>query len=422
MVFKLQMMKHKLSNQFLNLIASTLLGQLVPALFISIDLYELDLPWTIQNAMDVYTSQRIYIFSTISVPLFLWSLIRLFKKTSEQKHYYHSILNELDKPLIVFDSSMKPVFLNEAAKDLSLFNKIDEVIALGMIQDNFEWYHQAHGETFYYLGSTTPLSQSDQKVLILKNITEFKRNQEIIKDQEQSIIRSGQLAALGEVAAGISHEINNPLAVIMGNLGILKSELSNSTDFVKARIDTIDRMSQRISGIVKGMKNLSRQSHTDDWQEVQLIGLIQDIQNLTSMNIKNKGIDLKIDMASFEGLQFKGSSVQMGQVLINLVINAAHALEEYQGEDDKWIQIKSYYQRDELKIIVSNSGPKIPKNIQEKIFNPFFTTKDPGKGTGLGLSLSKSIVELHRGQLTLDDSKPNTTFIISIPLKISEAA
>jgi signal transduction histidine kinase len=416
------MMKHKLSNQFLNLIASTLLGQLVPALFISIDLYELDLPWTIQNAMDVYTSQRIYIFSTISVPLFLWSLIRLFKKTSEQKHYYHSILNELDKPLIVFDSSMKPVFLNEAAKDLSLFNKIDEVIALGMIQDNFEWYHQAHGETFYYLGSTTPLSQSDQKVLILKNITEFKRNQEIIKDQEQSIIRSGQLAALGEVAAGISHEINNPLAVIMGNLGILKSELSNSTDFVKARIDTIDRMSQRISGIVKGMKNLSRQSHTDDWQEVQLIGLIQDIQNLTSMNIKNKGIDLKIDMASFEGLQFKGSSVQMGQVLINLVINAAHALEEYQGEDDKWIQIKSYYQRDELKIIVSNSGPKIPKNIQEKIFNPFFTTKDPGKGTGLGLSLSKSIVELHRGQLTLDDSKPNTTFIISIPLKISEAA
>jgi len=422
LVFKLQMMKHKLSNQFLNLIASTLLGQLVPALFISIDLYELDLPWTIQNAMDVYTSQRIYIFSTISVPLFLWSLIRLFKKTSEQKHYYHSILNELDKPLIVFDSSMKPVFLNEAAKDLSLFNKIDEVIALGMIQDNFEWYHQAHGETFYYLGSTTPLSQSDQKVLILKNITEFKRNQEIIKDQEQSIIRSGQLAALGEVAAGISHEINNPLAVIMGNLGILKSELSNSTDFVKARIDTIDRMSQRISGIVKGMKNLSRQSHTDDWQEVQLIGLIQDIQNLTSMNIKNKGIDLKIDMASFEGLQFKGSSVQMGQVLINLVINAAHALEEYQGEDDKWIQIKSYYQRDELKIIVSNSGPKIPKNIQEKIFNPFFTTKDPGKGTGLGLSLSKSIVELHRGQLTLDDSKPNTTFIISIPLKISEAA
>lgn len=422
MVFKLQMMKHKLSNQFLNLIASTLLGQLVPVLFISIDLYELDLPWTIQNAMDVYTSQRIYIFSTISVPLFLWSLIRLFKKTSEQKNYYHSILNELDKPLIVFDSSMKPAFLNEAAKDLSIFNKIDEVIALGMIQDNFEWYHQAHGETFYYLGSTTPLSQSDQKVLILKDITEFKRNQETIKDQEQSIIRSGQLAALGEVAAGISHEINNPLAVIMGNIGILKSELSNSTDFVKARIDTIDRMSQRISGIVKGMKNLSRQSHIDDWQEVQLIGLIQDIQNLTSMNIKNKGINLKIDMASFEGLQFRGSSVQMGQVLINLVINAAHALEEYQGEDDKWIQIESYYQSDELKIIVSNSGPKIPKNIQEKMFNPFFTTKDPGKGTGLGLSLSKSIIELHRGQLTLDDSKPNTTFIISIPLKISQAA
>ncbi len=422
MVFKLQMMKHKLYNQFLNLIASTLLGQLVPVLFISIDLYELDLPWTIQNAMDVYTSQRIYIFSTISVPLFLWSLIRLFKKTSEQKNYYHSILNELDKPLIVFDSSMKPAFLNEAAKDLSIFNKIDEVIALGMIQDNFEWYHQAHGETFYYLGSTTPLSQSDQKVLILKDITEFKRNQETIKDQEQSIIRSGQLAALGEVAAGISHEINNPLAVIMGNIGILKSELSNSTDFVKARIDTIDRMSQRISGIVKGMKNLSRQSHIDDWQEVQLIGLIQDIQNLTSMNIKNKGINLKIDMASFEGLQFRGSSVQMGQVLINLVINAAHALEEYQGEDDKWIQIESYYQSDELKIIVSNSGPKIPKNIQEKMFNPFFTTKDPGKGTGLGLSLSKSIIELHRGQLTLDDSKPNTTFIISIPLKISQAA
>ncbi len=422
MVFKLQMMKHKLSNQFLNLIASTLLGQLVPALFISIDLYELDLPWSIQNAMDVYTSQRIYFFSTISVPLFLWSLFHLFKKTSEQNHYYHSILNELDKPLIVFDKTMKPVFLNEAAKDLSIFKKIDEVIALGMIQDNFEWFHQVHGETFYYLGSTTTLSQSDQKVLILKDITDFKKNQETIKDQEQSIIRSGQLAALGEVAAGISHEINNPLAVIMGNLGLLKSELSNSSDFVKARIDTIDRMSQRISGIVKGMKNLARQSHTDDWEEVQLIGLIQDIQNLTSMNIKNKGINLKIDIPSFEGLQFKGSSVQMGQVLINLVINAGHALEESQGQDEKWIKIESYYQRDELRIIVSNSGPKIPKNIQEKIFNPFFTTKDPGKGTGLGLSLSKSIVELHRGQLILDDSKPNTTFIIAIPLKISQAA
>jgi signal transduction histidine kinase len=291
-----------------------------------------------------------------------------------------------------------------------------------MIQDNFEWYHQVQDETYYYLGSTSSLSQSDQKVLILKDITDFKRNQETIKDQEQSIIRSGQLAALGEVAAGISHEINNPLAVIMGNLGILKSELLDSTDFVKARLDTIDRMSQRISGIIKGMKNLSRHSHTDDWEEVQLIGLIQDIKNLTSMNIKNKGIELKIDMSSFEGLQFKGSSVQMGQVLINLVINAGHALEEYNGPEDKWIQIESYYQRDELKIIVSNSGPKIPKNIQEKIFNPFFTTKDPGKGTGLGLSLSKSIVELHRGRLFLDDAKTNTTFIISIPLKISQAA
>jgi len=422
LVLKLQMIKYKLSNQFFNLITSTIVGQLVPVLFISIDLFELDLPWTFQNALDVYTSQRIYFFSTISVPLVLFSLIHLFKKTSDQKHYYHSILNELDKPLIVFDSSMKPVFLNEAAKDLSIFNKIDEVIALSMIQDNFEWYLQAHGETFYYLGSKTPLSQSDQKVLILKDITDFKKNQETIKDQEQSIIRSGQLAALGEVAAGISHEINNPLAVIMGNLGILKSDLGNSTDFVKARLDTIDRMSQRISGIVKGMKNLSRQSHTGDWEEVQLIGLIQDIQNLTSMNIKNKGIELKIDMSSFEGLQFKGSSVQMGQVLINLVINAGHALEEYKGPEEKWIQIESYYQRDELKIIVSNSGPKIPKNIQDKIFNPFFTTKDPGKGTGLGLSLSKSIVELHRGQLVLDDSKANTTFIISIPLKVTQVA
>ncbi len=395
-----------MSNKIFIFITLLFLGQTVPLSFIILDLSELGLDWTVTNALEIYNSQLIYLFSSLATPIFLIILTFQILKIREQKYFFYNVLNGIQELIVVFDQELREKFKNQAFIEfrhpeisLQVINKYKE-------NQNFEW---SVGD-FQFLGSISKFQEG--KILILKDITEIKKIEQTVKDQEKQITRSSQLASLGEMASGIAHEINNPLGVIVANVEILRVLLNDPSESIKKSLNTIDRMVSRMTGIIKAMKKLSRIDNIDVREKIHLSELFSDVLSISQINIKKLEIELEYDESVFNDKFVFGSSVQLSQVFINLITNACHATEHL---EERWIKLQLQESDSFYEILVTNSGPQIPEEIQQKIFQPFFTTKDPGKGTGLGLSLSKNIIEMHKGHLTLDLNSANPRFSIQLP-------
>ena len=241
------------------------------------------------------------------------------------------------------------------------------------------------------------------------------------KDLESQQIKAhyaAKLASLGEMAASIAHEINNPLAIIHGSAEQLNRSIQKET-YTKEKgeslVKKITETTDRISKIVKSLKTLSRNGDKDPFKDFILKDVIDDCVEISKQSFYEKQITLDVSPIS-KDLHLYGQQVQISQVLMNLINNAFHAIEN--EPLPRWIKIVliEYDHYLELKII--DSGLGIPEVIREKIMEPFFTTKDVGKGTGLGLSISKAIIEDHGGTLKLDELAQNTTFTITFPRKI----
>ncbi|MGZ3695072.1 MAG: sensor histidine kinase, partial [Bdellovibrionota bacterium] len=215
---------------------------------------------------------------------------------------------------------------------------------------------------------------------------------------------------------GLAHEIINPLAIIHGNATLLKQQAAQKTLNLDSLIDTaniIEQTSERISKIVKSLRTFARDVPQDPFQKIPLATIISETAELCRARFQLRGIDFRIGEISPE-LEIECRPVQISQVLLNLFNNAFDAVEKLQAP---WIQIAAASDHDNIKIFVSDAGPGIPVALQEKIFQPFFTTKEIGKGTGLGLSVSSGIIETHSGSLTLDPSARHTTFVVRLPKK-----
>lgn len=171
----------------------------------------------------------------------------------------------------------------------------------------------------------------------------------------------------------------------------------------------------RISGIIQGLRNISRDSSLESVEPAALSDIFNDVLSICIQKFKNHGVDFIFDAETIRGKVIPCRRVQVAQVLMNLLNNSFDAVRELDGE--KWIKLEIFQHSEVLQIVVSDCGAGIPADLQAKIFQPFFTTKDVGKGTGLGLSLSKSIVEKHGGNLEITQDVPNTQFVISLPRK-----
>lgn len=230
----------------------------------------------------------------------------------------------------------------------------------------------------------------------------------------KQLIQSAKLSALGEMAGGIAHEINNPLAVIDSrSRHIRRALLSNPPDIDKALefAQIIESTSESIAAIVKGLKTFSRSGENDPLTRCNLNDIINDTLVLCAERFRQRGIELKVDK-SFEGAEIEARSVQIAQVVLNLLNNAYDAIEAL---PEKWINLSFQDLGDKLKILIMDSGTGIPADIRDSIMQPFFTTKAVGKGTGLGLSVSKGIIEDHKGTLAIDSTCPNTCFVVLLP-------
>lgn len=240
-----------------------------------------------------------------------------------------------------------------------------------------------------------------------------KRQEELIKDQQARMISSAKLSSLGEMASGIAHEINNPLAIIKGKAyQILKKLESNDVDvgFLIKEISKIEHNSLRIVKIIKGLRTFSRHGEGDPFQIVPFKNILDDVLELCHERFKYQGVELKTS-GSLE-VSVRCQETQFAQVLLNLVNNAHDAVVDTPAP---WVHINVQEHEDCIRISVTDSGNGISEEVAQKIMQPFFTTKEVGMGTGLGLSISKGIVEMHGGKLFLERNCPNTCFVIEVP-------
>lgn len=262
---------------------------------------------------------------------------------------------------------------------------------------------------------------------------------------QQQLMQSEKLASIGQLAAGVAHEINNPIAYIFSNFGTLETYIGTmlsilgvyeeaekflppgemattikqtrelvELDFLKQDIHALMAESRegilRVRKIVQDLKDFSRVDTSQEWQYIDLHSGID-----STLNVVNSEIKYKADVIREYGClpEVECLPSQINQVILNLIVNAAHAIENKHGT----IVIKTKAADDYVSVEVIDNGKGIEEKNLHRIFDPFFTTKPIGQGTGLGLSLSYGIVKKHGGSLTVkSELGTGTTFCISLPV------
>ncbi len=231
---------------------------------------------------------------------------------------------------------------------------------------------------------------------------------------EMKLVNSAKMSALGEMAGGVAHEINTPLATILllsdqQTEVLAEKENAISKESLENYFSVIATAAKHIAKIVQGLRFFSRDSSADPFAKADLAKIVEDTILLCAERFKTHSV--RLDVQSLQ-LSISCRSVEIAQVLLNLLNNSFQAIEKL---PDKWVQILVQEDREFVEISVTDSGSGIPPVTREKIFQPFYTTKDVGQGTGLGLSISKGIIENHNGTLKLDETSANTRFVIRIP-------
>lgn len=234
------------------------------------------------------------------------------------------------------------------------------------------------------------------------------------KLNEAMIMQSSKLASLGVMAAGIAHEINNPLAIINSKTFLLKKHIDKEDidkAGIKSYLETIEKTVQRIVKIIKGLKHISREGSTDPFEMTSLKDILSETISFAETRYRSSDVILTIEPYN-DDLKIYCRPVQISQVILNLINNSFDAVVMNQ---EKWIKIKIEEFEKHIEIRVIDSGKGIPKDIQAKLLTPFYTTKEVGKGTGLGLSISSGIIRDHFGEFAIDNDCPNTCFLIKLP-------
>jgi len=287
------------------------------------------------------------------------------------------------------------------------------------------------------------LYQADLEKLVAERTMQLSTT----KDQ---LVQSEKLASIGQLAAGVAHEINNPIGFVFSNIGTLEGYLGSlftildayesaesSFDdpamlagmkalrqkvdlaFLKEDIPLLMGESKegisRVKRIVQDLKDFSRVDSTQDWQWVNLHHGIDSTANIVANEIRYKA-DVVKEYGQLPEVECLPS--QLNQVFMNLLVNSAHAMGEERGR----ITIRSGVEGEKIWLEFSDTGSGIPEEIRQKIFDPFFTTKPVGKGTGLGLSLSYGIIQKHNGRIEVrSEIGKGSTFRITLPVKHVEA-
>jgi signal transduction histidine kinase len=241
---------------------------------------------------------------------------------------------------------------------------------------------------------------------------ELSRANEHLQSMQKQLLRSERLAAIGQLAAGVSHEIDNPVGIILGHAELLLEDLDDR-DPLRDDVLAIIEECRRCKRITGGLLGFARAPEGIQ-DRIELTLLIEE--SLASLRPQKlfKNVDLQFHMPPDE-LVVTGDADQLRQVMINTLLNAAQAM---QGTGE--LQITLIRKDEEAIILIDDGGPGIPAPDREKVFQPFFSTKAHGEGTGLGLPLCRKLVEAQGGQIVVEDAPlGGARLVISLPLEIS---
>lgn len=237
-----------------------------------------------------------------------------------------------------------------------------------------------------------------------------------LRENQSLLFHSSKLVALGEMASGIAHEINNPLASLKLSIDLLK-KLKQKGKISPEKIDDQFKVQlvliDRINNTIQSMKKLSRPSGDVDFKKVSIKQVISDVLTLCGEKFTINDVEIRYDHNK-EDIEVYAQETQLGQVLINLINNSFDEI--YDQYKNPWIEIDWYSTETFFFITITDCGLGIPTETVEKIFNPFFSGKIEKGGTGLGLSISSQIMKSHKGDLYVDLEYPHTRFVLSLPI------
>lgn len=246
---------------------------------------------------------------------------------------------------------------------------------------------------------------------IAQNVTARIEAEKTLVDQQAQLANTSRLIALGEVAGGMAHEINNPITIILGNCGFLESIIKKDPfDQKKAleRLDKIKTTSDRVSKIIRSLLKVSSGGQDDTFCPIDLPDLLGTCRDIIRERFNHHHVQLTHShVGSNEAVC---QPARISQAVLNLLSNALDATAE---TPESWVKIESSIAQGITTIRVTDSGRGIPASLHQKIFQPFFTTKDINKGTGIGLCLVKSVADQHGGSIRIDEENPHTSFVLS---------
>ncbi len=279
--------------------------------------------------------------------------------------------------------------------------------------------NKAKDGSFYWVDTTIVPFLNDkgrpyQYIAIRNDITEKKSIQESLELEQVRAMHAEKMASLGRLAAGIAHELGNPIASINAWLDIIELQHErgdlNLTLFTKM-IPQVKRDANRIREILRGMLTYARDGSRDPFQLENPYLLVNQMVESCAHRLKRASIDLRVSTSN-PYLVLECRATEISQLFVIFILNSCDAVENLA---ERWIRIDLSERDAFIDIAITDSGRGIPAEVRDAIFNPFFTTKPVGHGTGLGLSIAQSIAENHQGSVRLDTGSEHTRFVISLP-------
>lgn len=342
------------------------------------------------------------LFDSSSEATFLVDLETL--RIVEANHAAHQLVGAQDGPLTDRDfGEFCPSIQTDNANLMERKKRFDVVFCPGHEVKLFR-----HDGSPVLCGGECRLVQTKGRPVMQVHLHELTERKRI----EQQLRRFEKLSALGQLIAGVAHELNNPLAVIMGYAQLLNKR-SDLPERARVELKKILHESERAAKIVRNLLTFAR-PREPEMVTVQLNQVIQEVVEACTAELKSNNIQLDLRLSP-QLPRTKADPNQIEQVLTNLISNAVHAMSRQTTPRRLEISTKEYGAY--IRITVADTGPGISPEIQHKIFESFFTTKAPGQGTGLGLAISRAIVEEHHGKIWVQSEPGNgARFFVELPI------